>query len=531
MRSVGLTEPDPIDDVIHNILPKYHESVRETAPDGYGADIRRILDAFETDSKAQRDKLVSALRETPFVMAVDAGDGSTCRARPGDLYLSTERLKNLFTGIAGIKLVDNGYAVLRGEEVRDLLAACGADRYLRPIKDDSLTWEERLDLRKQRGQVEWSSSSVEDQTLLGLDELLAAFSELSVRERRTKANLLWEELSYLEDRRGKTVFSGKYTWTYYRNRYRTPFDSAFVRRLNESEWIPDAEGHLQRPEIIPFESLGWPSNSFLQERILFKSPIINQLAEEAGFEPEVLDLLQKYGITSATELIDRLGLPENGKPENNPGGPETPEEALGALLGNVPSPTPPTVDPDGTHSVSTSSARGGTAPTTADGHTRDRMRENGGGERGGHSRRRQPRGKSAAGNGGAGPFISYVAVHPVDEESDPDGLEQSARMALESKAIHLILSREPNWKRTPRSNPGFDLIEPGPDGEPVRWCEVKAMTGSLNDHPVGVSSQTIRFRPRTASRLLALCRRARRRWERPDRSDPGPSGKGAYIYV
>ena len=93
LRSVGLTEPDPIDDVIHNILPKYHESVRETAPDGYGADIRRILDAFETDSKAQRDKLVSALRETPFVMAVDAGDGSTCRARPGDLYLSTERLE------------------------------------------------------------------------------------------------------------------------------------------------------------------------------------------------------------------------------------------------------------------------------------------------------------------------------------------------------------------------------------------------------------------------------------------------------
>ena len=408
--------------------------------------------------------------------------------------MSTERLKNLFAGIAGIKLVDNGYAVFRGEEVRDLLVACGADRYLRPMKDASLTSEERLELRKQQGQVECSYSSVEDQTLLGLDELLAAFSGLSARERRTKAKLLWEELSYLEDRRGKTVFSGNYTWTYYRNHYSTPFDSAFVRRLNESEWIPDEEGILQRPELIPFESLDWTSNSFLQEKILFKSPIIYQLAEEAGFEPQVLDLLQKYGITSASELIDRLGLPENGRPENKPGGPNTPEGALGALLGNVPNPTPPTEDPDGTHSVSTSSTRGGTSPTTADGHTSDRTRGYGGGERGGRSRRKNKLGgKNTAGNGGARPFVSYVAVHPDDEESDPDVLKQSARMALETKAINLILRGEPNWKRTLDSNPGFDLFMPGPDGKPVRWCEVKAMTGSLSDHPVGVSRKQFDF--------------------------------------
>ena len=494
LRSIGLTEPDPVDDVIRNILPKYGESAPEISREVYDTDIRRILKAFKTDSKAQRDKLISALRQIPFVMAVDAGDGSKCRGRPGDLYLSTERLKSLFSGIAGVKLVDIDCATLRGESVRDLLEACGAGRYLRRMKDDSLSWEERRDLRRQRGQVECSSSSVEDWTLLGLDKLLAAFSGLSVKERRKKAELLWLELSYLEDRRGKAIFSGKHTWTWYGKEYSEKCDSAFVRRLNARAWIPDDEGALQRPELILFEPLGWTSNPFLQERIRFKLPVINQLAEEAGIEPQVLDLLKKLGITSAAELSDRLGLTENGKPEDYSGGPDTPEEALGALLGNIPSPTLPVENRDGDHSVSNASARRGTDTPTADGHPSDGPRGFGGSKHGGRSKGQEKTSREfSTGKGGARPFISYVAVHPDDEEPDPDGLKQSQRMALETKAIDFILHKEPNWNRTPVSNPGFDLFMPGPDGKPVRWCEVKAMTGSLSDRPVGMSRKQFDF--------------------------------------
>jgi hypothetical protein len=78
-------------------------------------------------------------------------------------------------------------------------------------------------------------------------------------------------------------------------------------------------------------------------------------------------------------------------------------------------------------------------------------------------------------------------VHPDEEEPDPDGLDQTARMALEAQAIEFILRREPDWERTPAGNRGFDLFETGPDGRPVRWCEVKAMTGGLDNRPVGLS--------------------------------------------
>ena len=82
-------------------------------------------------------------------------------------------------------------------------------------------------------------------------------------------------------------------------------------------------------------------------------------------------------------------------------------------------------------------------------------------------------------------FISFVAVESDDEEeSDPDHLPHQERMNLEGKSIKLILEEEPELRRMPTNNPGFDLIQLGPDRQPVRWIEVKAMKATLDDHPV-----------------------------------------------
>ena len=57
----------------------------------------------------------------------------------------------------------------------------------------------------------------------------------------------------------------------------------------------------------------------------------------------------------------------------------------------------------------------------------------------------------------------------------------------EEQAIKFILNQEPDWQRTKASNPGFDLYKPGDNGEQKYWCEVKAMTGSLDNRSVGLS--------------------------------------------
>ncbi len=98
------------------------------------------------------------------------------------------------------------------------------------------------------------------------------------------------------------------------------------------------------------------------------------------------------------------------------------------------------------------------------------------------------RGTEAASRPRGREFVTYIAVSPADgDEPELDGLTHLERMNLEDKAIELIIGQEPELKRTPKNNPGFDLTELGSDGEPVKWVEVKAMKGTLRDRPVGLT--------------------------------------------
>ncbi len=487
LRALGLTEPDAVDDVVRNVIPKYTGDTVEADGVEYEADITRILNAFGTEHRGQRDKLITALKEARFVKSVDAGDEGRHMSKPGDVYLATERLKELFAGVAGVMLVDDSHSCLRSGDIRELLEACGAVRYLRPVPNSTLSDEDRAKLRKQAGHAETSglNDRIEDWNLLGLEALLDALPRLAADELRAKARLLWEELAHLEERRGKSLFTGEYTWTHH-GRYRATFDAAFVRMLNKTEWVPDEDGRLHRPESVLFDSLGWQANPFLQSKIRFKPPILEQLAREAGIEPGVLDLLKKLGVTSEAELRARLGVEEDTDTSSNePAG--SVQDALQKLLGDTPQPTPPVPEPGGQDLVTSGGGKRGDGRGTGTGSGSGRgigrsVHGSGASEgRGWQAAKRTPGGSHG------GPFISYVAVHLGDEEPDPDDLDHQARMALEQRAIALILRREPQWKRTAMNNRGFDLYKGSDPEHATRWCEVKAMTGGLVDRPVGLS--------------------------------------------
>ena len=334
---------------------------------------------------------------------------------------------------------------------------------------------------------------VQDFTLRGLDKLLATWTRPGAEPAAKKAALLWESLCDVEDRRGHTAFLGTYKWHYFYSRS-CVFDAAFVRQLNATAWVPDANGDWQCPEFAVFDSLGWTPNPFLLSKIRFKPPIIDQLAKEAGIDPGVLDLLKKLGVTSEAELRDRLGLRYEPTAAGDASGNEV-EGALKKLLGDVPAPTPPVPDPAGAEPSGSGSGRGGSGiGAGAGGSSGEDAGERCDGRGGG-----RPEGagtgsaKRTPGGGGGRPFISYVAAQPDEVDRDPDGFDQPARMALEAQAVNLILAREPKWQRTPTHNAGFDLFEAGDDAIPVRWVEVKAMAGDLRDRPVGMSRAQFEF--------------------------------------
>ena len=483
---IGLSEPDPVDDVIRNLLPKYTQDDFRVSDSEYAADIDRILGAFRTKAIDKRDELKQHLRKTRFVRAVSADDDAICWRFPDGLYLSTERLKELFADIPGIEMVDDRCAALGGDGIRVLLEYCGAVRYLFPIKkkyvpgmgDCPLSTEDLERLREQSRQSKTSGQRdiVTDWTLRGLGEVLAKLPSMDAKDRRNRARYIWEALIQLEERRGKAVFCGEYRWTYY-GKYEQGFDSTFVKQLNDTAWIPGQDGGLHRPNVVLFKSLGWRDDPFLLSKVRFKPPVVDQLAKEAGIEPEVLDRLKERGITSVEALEKLLDEYEDRSDDMDPV-----KDAADSLGGSAPGSSPaedPTVketQPWGRSSrVPATPGTYGENAGVQSGRKGDRVTSSGSP---GTTRRTAP-------SDGAGRFISYVEVGREIGGDDPDGLAHDERMRLEEAAISLILDREREWRRTGPGQPGFDLFR---DEKGQRsWCEVKAMKGDLRDRPVTLS--------------------------------------------
>ena len=196
-----------------------------------------------------------------------------------------------------------------------------------------------------------------------------------------------------------------------------------------SNWVPDADGDLQPPSSILFDSLDWPADPFPLSKIHFKKPIVEELAREAGFE---LDMLKKWGLTSTAELMARLNVDDLMAQSEGDG-----SESEGASMRG-----------DAEHGITTESGDKPKDDTPQDHDLRTREAEcsqnsqgmRGEGQPGGaHERdddeasshdgsRRSP---GAASDGEERTFVSYIATRPVsdDESGDLEGIDHAERLA------------------------------------------------------------------------------------------------------
>ena len=493
LRMIGLSEPDPIDDIIWNVLPKYNNKDFCISDSKYTEDIDRILKASQTEKSDKRNELIQYLKQTRFVRAVNTSDDSVCFSFPDECYLPTDRLVKLFSGIPGIQIIDNRCDAFRHNDVRNLLESCGVSRYLRPIKKEYEGWNCPLsrkflaDLRERNGQSQTSNKTdaVTDWILIGLDNVLEQLPSLDIEGRRIKAQYIWEELAQIENQIGKGIFHAEYRWTYYK-KYRQEFDSAFIRQLINRAWIPDQSGELQRPALMLFQALNWYDNPFLRSKIGFKLPTIDRLAAEAGFEPKMLDILKDLGITKVSDLMDHLDITSVENSENL-GSPSKDENEI-SIVNSM-------GDPLNTPDIS-KPTQSMTEDLTAIPIHPDRTYEGSsmqvGNRRSGSSGYTQKKDLMSAPSPSDTRFISYVVVDQESSTDDLDGLVHEERTALEEAAIALILNHDQAWQRTPTNNPGFDLFKIA-DGRPYSWCEVKAMKGDLQGRPVGLSRKQFEY--------------------------------------
>ncbi len=542
LRSLGLGEPDPVDLLNRDILPKYDGSDIEA--EEYESDLRQIIDIYRTDSKTLQSRLVDALRETAFVQAVDAGTGELRFVKPAEAYLATPRLRELFEGVPSVLMTAPLPQALPEPEATRLLAECGAPRTLTPVVAEHRfnAWsdapplfsnDELREMRRQAGSEDhtWSRPSyLTDSMFRGLPELVGALPGLPAEETARKGRRLWEALRDAASDQGR--FRGSYRWYRYRQ-WTHYFDSSSVRLLNDAAWVPDDAGNLRKPSEVRFDELDWPSDPFLESKIAFLPPIGTEVAEAFGIRDvgflrvaaEAARRMEQEG-KSVDEARAALGLAEPPPPASpDDAGEDTGDEHaedtadVPAPPGRVPTPQPPTEpapraeaaprpEPapraeatpptEATPRAEAAPRAEATPPTEATPRAEAAPRaEPAPCAEAPPTAEAAPRAEptphtapapTGGGEGGRRAFRSYIEVREESGDApDPDGLGHEERMALEEAAIALVREREPSLRPTSVGNAGYDLYEAGGAGEIVRWVEVKSMRGGWDAGPVGLT--------------------------------------------
>jgi hypothetical protein len=466
LKSLGVTEPDPVDDIVSNILPRYAQA-DEISDSDYIDHIDRFTKAYQVDSRERRETLIRALRETPFVACVSTGNGSKTRLKPRSVYLATERLKCLFHGVLGVFIVDEDFSVLSSEKTRDLLEVCGVARHVDPVEVGSELTSSDLEAIEGLQDVPRATSRGPhtDYKLRGLDELLDQREVLTKEEWGSRAAVLWESLRELLSRRGRQYFTGTYRWRYYSD-YQRSFPAWFMRTLSGEAWVPAPSGVLVKPSEVCIEDTSWMDEPLLTEMLGFVPPALRELADKIGLELDVLTALTSADQDKLMQIKKLLGMvgEQEASPETLVKGGEKDATSAASL-------TP------GNGSEPKGSASPPSHPTQIDGGI--------GGRNAG----------SLEHADGAPPFISYVAVstEELNDGQETASGDHEELLRLEELAIVEILKREPNLLRAPRNQAGFDLYEPGSLGGPVRWIEVKAMSSSLLYRSVALSHTQFSF--------------------------------------
>jgi hypothetical protein len=335
--------------------------------------------------------------------------------------------------------VDEALGHLPADDFEQLLSSLGVeDKPRRAAVVGDLSWEEKQALLGNDGCT--YERGIHDYDLDGLEPFLNRLKDRSPSEVSHLPRILWQFLiAYAEalkpwERDG--FFSGTYEY-FYRTDKSKHFDARFLKKLRDTAWLPGPDGSLARPEQRFLADLpdDLAKDEFIAGRLGMKPPALKNLASAAGLPLRVIEYLRDNPEAlrelerRAQETLQEQTAPpaeEKVKPAESPVE-EPPRKVTRQEVAALPPAEPP---PEKRHE--------------------ERLR-------------------------------TYVAPARPADATDREHREVQRREDLEEAAINRVVEHERRGGRSPKvmpaNHPGCDIESRNPDGEVLRYIEVKAVSG------------------------------------------------------
>ena len=314
---LGILEVDLVADIIENILPKYRDNSIVVDTEENRHDLKKIEQAYRTDSQEKKARLQKALRNTPFILAQNSNKGEAVYQKPEQVYFESDEVCSYFSGYAS-------FTQIKPNHLHSAL-----------FKDLGVEETVRIKRRKRdyQGYVYIASSpGHHSRGLNGYDPGIEVDgSENAIANPNIKRSaFIWNVIAGPNSDciRGEIELSTRQTYAGSKTKEQT---SKFGQLLTNSPWLPDADGKMHKPSELTIDELPeqFKRDEKLADKLGFgmKKDIITRLLEEADIPQKVLDRARQ--IENATpEVQQQIDILLQGESKRYP---QFPEKRIGSL--------------------------------------------------------------------------------------------------------------------------------------------------------------------------------------------------------
>ena len=335
LLSLGLREPDMIDEVVRLILPKY----RQANPSIGGAenleDVEAVCLAIRAygapDGQSRNKDLLQEVRATGLLLATNCGDGKRGFRKPGEVYIGQFFTGNsdvdlYFAGNPSIWMLDQCYTEVVKSFGLDAMVKLGCKSIV-AVRHRPADSSGSVTIRSWHGNHERGLGGFDPDC--ELDGLGYALQSITVE----KARIVWETL-----KRNAQSVSGvveKSTRQDYSHSTRQTVFSKIGRLLTEHAWLPtqgsDTEPVFRKPsevslgELPPSFDPGSPESKLIGQKLKFRLPVEQQLMEQLSDEDrEIYRAIRNLDQEERKQIMEVLNQIKNSRAVS--GGPRSASE-------------------------------------------------------------------------------------------------------------------------------------------------------------------------------------------------------------
>ncbi len=315
LKNLGITRPDAVAEVMEHVFPKYRQSNPDISETEHLQDIKKILNAYVTDSKKKEKRLKEQLQETKFIFTKALGTETIAFSKPKDVYFKTKNLEIYFSKNSTVGFIRPDFYDQPALLFFEILGATDKIRIQCKSKNDSVDYV----------QLEYDNGYRRGLKGFDPDIQIDGIKDAIMKPSGERSKIIWNEIAvkYSHCIKGKILKSSRQDFAPNGKIYeKKKLTSNFGRLLMDNPWLPDKQGKFHKPTELTLDDLpeSFVRDEKLADQLCMKRNIVAKLAEKAGISLDTLKNAKKIDQASpeVKEQIDLLLSNSNKKQSEFP---------------------------------------------------------------------------------------------------------------------------------------------------------------------------------------------------------------------